>query len=273
MRAQLSGKAGSFRRSGVRLMAVCMLLATSVAAQEHELGDAAWALPGIVHVGVAASGERRVATSGLASYGYTESQATGVSAHHRVGGSLAAGLAPAQWLELGLRLDGRYDWHPGEQETDSGLAGDPRFLVRAGLVASGQLRLGGGLGVWIPGKKAPSVAFDATTVDAKLLGAWTASGSSLTLAGLAGFRFDNSANSAADPARYSPADRVVLGLSEFHAVLLGFGTSLRIGSTELLWPSSVRTCWSAAGRRPLLSRPCASAPGCASICRIRFSCS
>ena len=226
----------------MRLAAISLLLTDSARAQQQPLsqaqqqpiGNTAWALPGIIRVGVAAAGSKRVAGAGSAGYGYTESLVPGVSAHHRLDGAVAAGYVPAAWAALGLRLDGRYDWHPGGEETDRGLTGDPRLLLRAGTVAAGQLHLGAEARVLVPGGDAPSIVFDATTVAAQLLAAWHGPGSGLTVASAAGFRLDNSANAIEDPARYSAADRVALGLSEFHAVLLGLGLGYRIGSTELL---------------------------------------
>ena len=188
----------------------------------------------MIRVGVPATGEERFAGAASAGYGYTESQVEGISAHHRVAGALGGGYVPVPWLEMGLRLDGRYDWHPAEQQTDYGLAGDPRALIRAGGAAAGQFHFGGEVEAWVPGSDAPSFAVEATTLSARLLGAWVANDPSWALAGLAGFRLDNSAKSAEDRRRYDPGDSVVLGVSDYNAVLLGLGLSMRVANTELL---------------------------------------
>lgn len=211
---------------------------TLAAADPPELGDTSWALPGIARVGVVAAGAPRLSAAGLAGYGYTESQVPGVSAHHRIGGALAAGYAPITELELALRLDGRYDWHPSDQNTDKGLVGDPRLLVRGGTVVADQFHLGGDLGVWAPGNDAPSFVMRATTLDARLLAAWVAPQGDILVGTALGFRFGNSARSAQDPARYSAADRVALGLSEFNAALVGLGAGYLVGKTELLAEST-----------------------------------
>jgi hypothetical protein len=215
-----------------------MLSASPAAAEPPGLGDTAWALPGIVRVGVVAAGAPRFSAAGLAGYGYTESQVPAISAHQRISGALAAGYAPLRELELALRLDGRYDRHPSKQGTDDGYIGDPRLLVRGGTVVARNLHLGGDLGVWVPGNGAPSVVLRATTVDARVLAAWLApKGDALVGCGL-GFRLGKSARSAADPARYSAGDRVALGLSEFNAALVGLGARYLVGKTELLAEST-----------------------------------
>lgn len=211
-----------------------LLLSDLAGAQRSSLGDTASALPGIVRVGVPASAEPRWALTGWAGYGYTESQVTGFSAHHRASGVLSAAVAPLRELEFALRFDGRYDWHPGEEASDNGLIGDPRVLARAGTVLSENLHLGGEVGIWVPGADAPSTELAAATLDTRLLAAWLAPRAGWTLAGLAGFRWDNSSKSAEFADRYSQADRVALGLSDFNAALVGAGLGYRVSDTEIL---------------------------------------
>ena len=70
-------------------------------------------------------------------------------------GNLAVAFAPHPLLTIGLSLDGRVDKHsPGN---DDGYVGDPHLMIRAAK-ASGNLRFGGQLGIWVPGKDAPSIA-------------------------------------------------------------------------------------------------------------------
>src|SRR5690242_13001286 len=88
---------------------VLLLPRLAQAEDRTRIGDTAWALPGIVRVGVPASGPRRFAAAGSAGYGFTEGQGSGDGAHHRLGGSVAAAVAPLPLLELALRFDGRYD--------------------------------------------------------------------------------------------------------------------------------------------------------------------
>ncbi|MBA3392761.1 MAG: carboxypeptidase regulatory-like domain-containing protein [Deltaproteobacteria bacterium] len=145
---------------------------------------------------------------------------------HRFGrgvGNLAFAYAPTDLFTIALTLDGRYDRHFGVPRTtdgkkEDGYVGDPRLIVRAGK-PMGSLTIGGQLGVWVPGKDAPSVAGSAISVEARgLLSLQAGPG---TLSFNAGFRLDNSAKSVEEPERLSVADRISLGVSEFHAVVGG----------------------------------------------------
>ena len=145
---------------------------------------------------------------------------------HRFGraiGNLAFAYAPHELVTIALALDGRYDRHfgvplPAEGSTEDGYVGDPRVLVRAGK-SLGSITVGGQLGVWVPGKDAPSVAASAISVDARALLSIQAGPGTLSLD--AGFRLDNSAESVDHPQTLSLADRVSLGISEFHAIVGG----------------------------------------------------
>lgn len=138
-------------------------------------------------------------------------------------GNLAFAFAPHELVTIALALDGRYDRHSGvpptaDGETEDGYVGDPRLLVRAGKPI-GTLTIGGQLGIWVPGKDAPSVAGSAISVDARGLLSLAAGPGMLSLN--AGFRLDNSAESVEDPTTLSLADRVSLGVSEYHAIVGG----------------------------------------------------
>jgi hypothetical protein len=137
-------------------------------------------------------------------------------------------------LGFGVKLDGRVDLHPGAEDgSDSGAVGDPRVFARAGTSLSDALELGLELSLWLPGGDAPSVAFDAASVDARaLMGIVVADGVIIDVS--AGYRLDNSAQAFDAPERLSPPDRISLGLSDFDAVLLGVGGSVRLDSLELL---------------------------------------
>lgn len=227
--------------SAARSMPMAALVTLLASASAHaedaqgQLGDTAWALPGIVRVGVPAAGPRRFAASGSAGYGFTEAQSSSDGAHHRLSGNLAAAVAPLPELELALRFDGRYDLHPDDGGGAHGAGvGDPRLYVRGGTTA-GDFKLGGSMVVWFPGENAPSLTPSATTVDANLLGAFAPRHGRVTVATSAGFRFDNSKNAAPDPGRTRPGDRLTLGLSSSNAVLVGIGTSVRVAArTDVL---------------------------------------
>ncbi len=208
-------------------------LATKARAEDSVgAGDTDWALPGIVRVGIPTT-ERRFSAAGSAGYGYLEPQSSSDGSHQRVMGTASAAIAPLPQLAFALRFDGRYDHHPDDgMGAHSGEVGDPRFLARAGTTF-GDFRVGGELGLWLPGQTAPSIAFDATTLDARLLGSYVPR-SGPTIGILAGFRLDNSAKAISHPELLRFGDRLVLGLSDFDAVLVGAGISVPIQKTELL---------------------------------------
>jgi hypothetical protein len=156
-------------------------------------------------------------------------------------GDLAVAFGATDFLSLGLSLDGRWDKHSGDVGDatrnvmmttpvgdEDGYVGDPRLIVRLGK-GTGSTLFGGQLVVWVPGKDAPSVAGSAISVDARALVSLPAGPGLLSFSG--GFRLDNSANSVDDPMSLSLADRVSLGVSDYHA-LFG-GAQLRFPAGKL----------------------------------------
>ncbi len=169
-------------------------------------------------------------------------------------GNLAIGFAPHELITIALSLDGRYDKHfPGG---DDGYVGDPHLLVRAAK-AAGNLRFGGQVGIWVPGKDAPSVAGSAISVDARGLLSLKAGPGLLSFS--AGFRLDNSAKSA-DPMKLSVQDRVSLGVSEFNAVLAGASLSVPSGKLFFGAEGSVDV-FVGSGNTPAGSTTAHEAPG------------
>lgn len=143
-------------------------------------------------------------------------------------GDLAIAFGATDYLSIGISLDGRYDKHAGavgdatknEMSTvpaagDDGYVGDPHLIIRAAK-RSGTMLFGGQLGIWVPGKDAPSIAGSAISIDARALVSLPAGPGLLSFSG--GFRLDNSANSVDDPMRLSLPDRVSLGVSDYHAL-------------------------------------------------------
>ena len=116
-------------------------------------------------------------------------------------------------------LDGRYDKHSGGTFDDDGWVGEPRLHLRAGKTL-GKIGAGAEITVWVPGKDAPSIVPEATSVDARGLLTLRLGGAA-RVAVNAGFRLDNSAKSAKDFMNLSTSDQASLGVSQWHSVVGG----------------------------------------------------
>jgi hypothetical protein len=152
-------------------------------------------------------------------------------------GDLAIAFGATEYLSIGVSFDGRYDRHSGAvgdatkntmtttpvKAGEDGYVGDPHLIVRVAK-GTGSTLFGGQVGIWVPGKDAPSVAGSAISIDARALVSLPAGPGLLSFSG--GFRLDNSAKSVDDPMSLSLSDRVSLGVSDYHA-LFG-GAQLRI---------------------------------------------
>jgi len=187
------------------------------------------AMPGGLHVATAETlppGTLELAV--LSGFGYRKGLLSADHSFDRASGDLAVAYAPVANLVLGVSLDGRYDKHKGPaMSTDDNYVGDPHVLARFAAPV-GRLSLGGQLGIWVPGKDAPSIAASAISVDAR--GLATIEAGFGTVTAMAGFRLDNSAKSVDNPGALSVADRVSLGVSDFHAALAGISLRIPAGS-------------------------------------------
>jgi hypothetical protein len=147
-------------------------------------------------------------------------------------GDLAIAFGATDFLSIGVSFDGRYDRHWGEVgdatrnlmtttpvevngKKEDGYVGDPHLILRVAK-GTGTLLIGGQLGIWVPGKDAPSVAGSAISIDARGLVSLPAGPGLLSFSG--GFRLDNSAKSVEEPMKLSLSDRVSLGVSDYHAL-------------------------------------------------------
>jgi hypothetical protein len=162
--------------------------------------------------------------SGTAGYGTTQ-----LNGHHdRLIGNLGVAYAPLDWLALSLEFAGRLDFHPDDENGKNMTGtGDPWLRGRFGWPLRPGLALGGELGLWFPGNEAPSYSASATTVELKSQLSWRTQAERWLVLGMLGVRIDNSANSAPDLTRLRQGDRVSLGLSDFHALLIGVGAAHR----------------------------------------------
>lgn len=187
------------------------------------------AMPGGLHVATAEISPRgTVELTAVSGFGFRDGLLESDHTFERALGGFAVAYAPLPQLMLGLSLDGRYDKHEGlAAMNDDGYVGAPHLLARFGS-SRGRVVLGGQLGVWVPGKDAPSVAAPAISVDARGLLSIDAGFGTLSIN--AGFRLDNSARSVDDPGSLSVADRVSLGVSDFHAAIGGLSLRVPAGS-------------------------------------------
>ncbi len=190
------------------------------------------AMPGGLHVPSAETLPPGTVELGLISgYGYRSGLLAKDHKMNRAIGEIAATYAPMAGLLVGLSLDGRYDRHTGvAPKSDDNYVGDPHLLARY-AVPLGQLAIGAQLGIWLPGKNAPSIAGSATSVDARVVASYDAGPAVISAA--AGFRLDNSAKSVDEPERLSLPDRASLGASDHHAVLAGI--SVRVPLSPRLY--------------------------------------
>ena len=221
----------------IALSAVGSSLASAQDVGAPRVGDGPGSLPALVRVPVAGAMQTGLVLAGHAGYGFTEGVLGENDSHHRLSGRLGASVRPVEWLGIGLRLDGRYDTHSGNQGPDDGLIGEARLTARASTDLSPQLALGVEAVLFVPGKAAPSLDFGATTLDASGLAAWSPS-KSFTLAVSAGVRVDNTGEAVPERDRLSRADRLTLGASDSHAALLGIGASWRLPAVELVAEAS-----------------------------------
>ncbi|MBL8682203.1 MAG: carboxypeptidase regulatory-like domain-containing protein [Myxococcales bacterium] len=220
----------------VAAFAVAALVATpqSAFAQQHatRFGENLDALPGALRVPLPVAPATLLAVSGGAGYAYTEPVLRQNDQHHRAFGSLAIAVRPLSWLAFALRFDGRYDAHTINGRSDDGIVGDPRIVLRAGGRVAGAFGLGAQASLWAPGASAPSIVPAAFSVDMQAFGGYVPAHGRVALVGRAGFRLDNSAQSAPNAAQLSASDRLSLGVSAFHAVLVGVAAVGRFGPVE-----------------------------------------
>lgn len=186
------------------------------------------ALPGGLYVATAetlAKGVVQVAN--LDGYGYRSGLLGPGTSFTRTSGDIAAAFGLTDFLTLGLSLDGRYDKH--KDPSDNGYVGDPHLLIRAAKSSSG-VHYGGQIGIWVPGKNAPSIAASAISIDFRGLVSIPAGPALLSFEG--GFLLDNSINSVDDATQLSLQDRVSLGVSDYNSLYGGVQLAIPINK---LW--------------------------------------
>jgi hypothetical protein len=202
------------------------LLASAAASAEPPDGVNADAVPGVFRVAGAADSSPGLSLALNAGYGFTEDVLQLSDAHHRVRGGLAASYRPIAALGFGVRLDGRYDRHTADMvEDDDGYTGELRVFAHAGRSLSPGFGAGLQVGAWIPG-------LEGVSAEARGIASLTAGPALVHIN--AGFRLDRSAETIDEADQLSRADRLALGVSDSHAVLLGAGASIATGPIDLL---------------------------------------
>jgi hypothetical protein len=183
-------------------------------------------MPGGLHVPSAEAPDvGTVAVEGLSGFGYRKGLLGPDHRFGRVIGDLAAAYTLAPGITAGLELDGRYDRHYGLAPSgDDGYVGDPHVFGRyvtkpAAGDPTGGLRFGAQLGVWVPGKDAPSIAGSAISGELELFATLPAGPGKLSA--MIGYQLDRSASSVDMIDSLSLQDRVSLGVSDFDEVVGG----------------------------------------------------
>ena len=163
----------------------------------------------------------------LDGYGYRKAALAANHTMSRALGSIAVAFGVHDLFSIGLSLDGRYDSHNNApMGHDTGIVGDPHIIGRVAK-AFGTARFGAQLGIWVPGKDAPSIAGSAISVDVRALASLPAGPGILSFE--VGYQLDNSASSVDMVESLSLADRMSLGVSDFNEVFGGAHLAIPAG--------------------------------------------
>lgn len=163
-----------------------------------------------------------VRLAGSLGYGMREALAPGDALHHTLLSALGAALMAPFGLSGELRVDGRLENHTAKGDAGSGMVGELRGYLRYAAQLPHGIALGTELSAWVPGGRAPSLRFSATTLDAVLV-MDTALGHGWGVVLAPGFRLDHSARAMPNASQLSTSDFVTLGLSSANALLARAG--------------------------------------------------
>jgi hypothetical protein len=154
-------------------------------------------------------------------YGHTESVLGTDDRHERIYAEFAGAWAQVAWLQLALKLDGRYDIHRSASlGNDSGFAGSTELTTRHAFELSSKFSVAGQARFRFPGANATKLGFSGVSSELSGLASWQAwEGGELS--GVLGYRFDRSARALSDPDSLSEADRLGASVSRYDAMLVG----------------------------------------------------
>ncbi|MFT3928304.1 MAG: carboxypeptidase-like regulatory domain-containing protein [Myxococcales bacterium] len=160
---------------------------------------------------------------GAFSLGYAHTEAVlGTDDHHeRIFSEFAGAFARLNWLQLALKLDGRYDIHRSKSlGNDSGFAGSTELTTRHAFAVGSKFSLAGQTRFRFPGANATKLGFSGVSSELSALASWAAwEGGELS--GVFGYRFDRSAHALKNPDTLSQADQLGASVSRYNAVLAG----------------------------------------------------
>ncbi|MCC7541700.1 MAG: carboxypeptidase regulatory-like domain-containing protein [Deltaproteobacteria bacterium] len=228
---------GLFSGAGHAAAAGLVMLLAASASSARAQNVARDALPGGARLG-RAEAPARFATSLTGEYGFTEDVLGDGASHHRIGGALAAAVAPISWLAAALRIDARYDTHGGDED-DDGATLDARLVARVRADATARVAFALQAGAWLVGAAGEGSAPELGAVEGMGLITLRPGPAALSLSAQAGFRFDRSGESVSARDQLAAGDRLALGVSDSNAVLMGLGA--QIGGAA--WAAFLEWTW------------------------------
>jgi len=218
-------------------MAAIVVLAISRAQAEEpaaRIGHGESALPAVDTVPVLAPGSEPLRFNAALGYGYTEGVLDAGDAHHRSEASVALSYAPLDSLSLAARFDARLDAHVSEGGGDEGALTQGWLIARAQHALGPTLHAGAELGVRFPGATEVLETFAGTTPELRAGLSFWPEQTRTSLSASAGFRLDRAKESAPARERLTLNDRVGLGASDSHALLLGLSATRSYGALDVL---------------------------------------
>jgi hypothetical protein len=221
----------------VASMAAMVVLASPRARADEasrRLGHGESALPAVDTVPVFALPTDPLRFNAALGYGYTESVLDTDDAHHRSEAAVALSYAPIEALTFAARFDARLDSHSGEAGGDEGALTQGWLIARAEHAIARALRAGAELSVRFPGATELLETFAGTSPELRAGITWWPEPERTTLNAALGFRLDRGRESAPAREELSLNDRVGLGASDSHALLLGISATRSYGMVDVL---------------------------------------
>ena len=214
------------------------------------------ALPGVHEVPIGVQARPGIAARAGFGYGWTEAVLNQNDSHQRLQLDAAVSFTPMPWLSTAVRVLGRYDLHAGsDSASDYGIVTGTHLGARAVAPLGRDFQAGAELQLWLPGGDTVADAFSALSADLHLLLAYAPKDSGLKLGLSLGMRMDRSRYAGGEPARFSPADRLALGVSDgVWAAKPGLAFAYRNGDVEWLAEWAYRMYFDYVAQSPMWLR-------------------